>query len=121
MVGTYFVFASGSGGLAFGFGELLHMKAIDAIIMDVTANPPPASNNNVDCLCFSCRDVSVGGSSDSIVSSNRKLGESGLSNNLYTMKIYLYFFTMRSNKINQILAKHYNGRMTSPSGVHCIH
>lgn len=61
-----------SGGFGDGLGALLllrHINAIDANIMDVTANPPPANNIIVDCLCFSCRDVSVGGSSDNIVSS----------------------------------------------------
>lgn len=67
---TYFL-ASGSGGFGDGFGELLlrHTNAIEAKIMDITAKPPPANIIIVDCLCFSCPDVSVGGSSDKIVSS----------------------------------------------------
>lgn len=67
---TYFL-ASGSDGFGEGFGVLLlrHIKAIDAKMMDVAANPPPANIINVDCLYLSCREVSVGGSSDKIVSS----------------------------------------------------
>lgn len=50
-------------------GERRHKTANNATITDVAATAPAPIIINVDCLCFSCLLVSVGGSSDKIVSS----------------------------------------------------
>lgn len=49
-----------------------HITANKATIIEVAATAPAPIIIIVDCLCFSCLEISVGGSSDKIVSSARK-------------------------------------------------
>lgn len=53
-----------------------HSTANRATIIDVTATAPAPRIIIVDCLCFSCLEISVGGSSDKMVSSEKNLTQS---------------------------------------------
>lgn len=59
----------GFGSVGCDDGERRHKTANKATIIEVAATPPAPMIIIVDCLCFSCFEVSVGGSSDKIVSS----------------------------------------------------
>lgn len=88
----------------------------------------------VDCLCFSCLEISVGGSSDKIVSSilceladvnateeKRKQSKymfSGIHNEQQCVPIY---HTVWSNDVAKSFALHHNRRMTSALCIHCIY